>query len=476
MLIKNRWGRILEVPTELGQSMMRKGECAYVDQTPEATITRNELSCPYCDKVLENKEGLEEHTIICKKKAPLISIIIPSRVEEDIVSLLSLKKQTYDKIEIIVEKDTKKEGAPVCRNRGFRKSKGKFLLFSDNDLEWREDSIEVLYKTLKKKKKASYCYGSYTIDGALVGHREFDPIALKKSNYISTMALIRRGDFPGFDEKLERYQDWDLWLAMLKQGRVGVFCGECLFATSYRNGITLGDKESPKVRRDTIIKKHNLKNVKLADIVIPHQDRHDRLIEVLKKLDHDRFNIIVVSGGTFSGNCNKGARIAETDDIFLMNDDIEPKEEVIRAMLESPADICGAAQITPDWHPEKVYYGISYKWEDGTIKESITNRIEDVTIPTGFLLRVKKKIWQELGGFDESYKNGGEDQEIALRALELGYTLDIVKTPTLHHHSQSRDRFKHTPDNRALLNKRWPQERIKDILTNHKKQMLWLKD
>jgi len=158
-----------------------------------------------------------------------------------------------------------------------------------------------------------------------------------------------------------------------------------------------------------------------------------------------------------------------------MNDDIEVEDEVIRQMLQSKADIVGAAQITPSWNPKTTYYGISYKWKDGLIKEEITSDLESVLIPTGFLLKVKKKVWKKLGGFDESYKNGGEDQELALTALEKGYTIDIVRVPTVHHHSQSRDRFKHTSDNRTLLNERWPQERIKNILDNHIKQCLWRK-
>jgi len=469
MLIKNRSGRVLEVPEQLAKEMMRKGEAVLVDEAPERKGLGN--VCPYCFE----KNPTEEHKEECKKKAPLVSVIIPSRVEEEIISLPSLENQSYKKLEIIVERDKKKEGAPVCRNRGFKKSKGDFVLFSDNDLEWDEDAIAILHKTLIENPKAAYAYGSYTLDGKLVGHQEFSSHDLWKWNYISTMALIRRKDFPGFDPKLKRFQDWDLWLTMLGKGKEGKFCGQCLFSTKYRDGITLTDREDVNKRRAEIMKKHSIKDAKIADIVIPHQNRHDCLKVVLERLSYDAFNIVVISGKTFAENCNKGAKLAETDDIILMNDDIEPQDEVIRQMLSSKADIVGAAQITPSWHPEKVWYGISYKWKDGFIAESITDRLENALIPTGFLLRFKRKVWEDLGGFDEEYKNGGEDQEILLTALEKGYTIDIVKIPTTHHHSQSRDRFKHTSDNRKRLNKRWTQERIKNILDNHKKQCLWLK-
>lgn len=47
--------------------------------------------------------------------------------------------------------------------------------------------------------------------------------------FIHTTSLLRRNDFPGFDENIKRLQDWDLWLTMLEQGRTGVWLPEYLF-------------------------------------------------------------------------------------------------------------------------------------------------------------------------------------------------------------------------------------------------------
>jgi GT2 family glycosyltransferase len=432
----------------------------------------------FCGFEAKNEVEKASHIEECKKSLPLISIIIPSRKGEEIQSRASLEAQSYPNLEIIVAYDTRKQGANVTRNRGAKKAKGEFILFSDNDLEWKPDAIAHLYRTLLKHPNKAYSYGSYTIDGKLVGHKEFSSHDLWKWNYISTMSLIRRKDFElsgGFDESVKRFQDWDLWLTLLDKGKEGVFCGECLFSTKLREGITYGKGAmDPSMAREIVLKKHSIQNKKLADIIIPHQNRHDMLKNCLDRLSHDQFNIIVVTGGTFAENCNKGARIAETDNLIFMNDDIEPTTEVIMGLLESPADICGAAQITPNWHQSKVWYGISYQWNGSVINESITENLSKVTIPTGFLLRFKRKVWEELGGFDEEYKNGGEDQEIGLQALEKGYTVDIVKIPTIHHHSSSRDRFKHTSDNRTRLMQRWPEERVRKIIEKHKKQLLFL--
>lgn len=89
----------------------------------------------------------------------------------------------------------------------------------------------------------------------MLGHRTFDSDSLRRSNYISTMSLIRTEKFPGFDESLQRFQDWDLWLTMLHNGDTGEFTGECCFKTESRpHGISSSVSMKPSV--EAIMKKH----------------------------------------------------------------------------------------------------------------------------------------------------------------------------------------------------------------------------
>lgn len=198
---------------------------------------------------------------------PLISIIIPvyNRQKELMLSLKSIQKQTYRPLEVIIVDDgstqkvkseestiqnilgeisftlieQKNSGAPAARNNGFRHSKGEFVLFWDADIIGVPEMIEKMYQELLSHPEASYCYSNYTHINKKIRSRVFDAAALQKINYITTMSLLRREDFLGFDESLQRFQDWDLWLTLLEQGKQGTWIDEYLYASvATTNGIS----------------------------------------------------------------------------------------------------------------------------------------------------------------------------------------------------------------------------------------------
>jgi glycosyltransferase involved in cell wall biosynthesis len=187
----------------------------------------------------------------------MISVVIPVREGGDpAVTLASLAPQLED-CELIVAWD-QGHGANWARNRGAERARGEYLLFSDDDIEWRPGAVEALLHALAAAPRASYSYGAYEMGGVIQCDQEFDAQRLRKANFISTMSLIRRAHFPGFDEALGRLQDWDIWLAMLASGMVGVFCGSLIFTTKVRNGITFGGPVEYESARRTVSEKHGL--------------------------------------------------------------------------------------------------------------------------------------------------------------------------------------------------------------------------
>ena len=157
-------------------------------------------------------------------------------------------------------------GAAAARNQGAKVSSAPFLFFCDADLELDPRILEKMTNVANKRPDVSFVYCGFEWGGKIFGMRPYQPPWLVRQNYISTMSLIRREDFPGFDPNLMRFQDWDLWLTMMERGKRGIGIPEVLFhvqdapsSLSRRGGI------SRLVATWKVRRKHHLR-MRLSDI------------------------------------------------------------------------------------------------------------------------------------------------------------------------------------------------------------------
>lgn len=189
----------------------------------------------------------------------MISVIIPvyNQAKELKQCFDSLLRQTFKDIEVIVVNDgsiddiqdifleyseifkrenihfqainQENKGASVARNRGFLDSKGEYVIFLDADIELDKNALKEMAEILDKKPDVSYIYSSFKFGFKKFQLWQFSAEKLKIMPYIHTSSLIRRAHFPGFDESLKKFQDWDLWLQMLKMGYTGYHIPKILF-------------------------------------------------------------------------------------------------------------------------------------------------------------------------------------------------------------------------------------------------------
>lgn len=123
---------------------------------------------------------------------------------------------------------------------------------------------------------------------------------------------------------------------------------------------------------------------------------------------------------------NKLIKRSTADYICLLNTDVE---------------------VTPDWLDDLLE--VFEKEEDVGIVSCITNacgiakqrqsltkeyRVEDSSQLSGFCLVFPKKIWKEVGGFDEEYELYGEDSQFCVDVKKLGYRLLIRRDVFIHHY------------------------------------------
>lgn len=168
----------------------------------------------------------------------------------------------------------KNSGAPAARNAGAKIATGDALFFADADIIMEPDGLGALCQALEENDHAAFAYGDFMFGKILMQAREFSVEALKKTNYISSMSLVRRVVFRPFDERLKRFQDWDLWLSLSLRSATGVYVPKIIFSATPGGSMSvwipaLAIKHArffmwlPRVRRymearAVILKKHSL--------------------------------------------------------------------------------------------------------------------------------------------------------------------------------------------------------------------------
>ena len=271
------FGRNLIRGGELTCRFNYEGEVTVQDLTPKLVI----------DSTTNSSVG-ERYPVLDGTVPGLVTVVVPHYKCERYLAkcLASLSKQSYSCMEVFVVDDGSPDttavgsivesyrpvlpfvqfidlptngGAPVARNAGATMASGEYLFFCDADVELYPNAFEALVRCLIEVPSADFAYGGFIWGGNRVPPIEFEKETLQKKNYVTTMSLLRRAAFPGWDETLKRHQDWDLWLTMVDRGSNGVCCGKYLFETPIREGSISTDTNQPLRESMAVVKeKHGL--------------------------------------------------------------------------------------------------------------------------------------------------------------------------------------------------------------------------
>lgn len=183
---------------------------------------------------------------------PKIDVIIPVYNQADKITccLDSLMCQTFKDFSVIIINDGSTDnldanlhpysqkiklinqsnlGANAARNRGAKESSAEYLLFCDADVITKPTMLDKMHKAIISNPDVAYVYSSFKFGFKAFKLWSFDAERLKKMPYIHTTSLIRKKYFPGFDENIKRFQDWDLWLTLMEKNLFGLWIPEILF-------------------------------------------------------------------------------------------------------------------------------------------------------------------------------------------------------------------------------------------------------
>jgi len=184
----------------------------------------------------------------------MVSIIIPALNEGKVLprTLEAIFSQTIKDIEVIYINDASTDDTDEAiqpyldriiyikheknldnqksRNEGIAHAKGEYIFVCDADIILKKDCLEKMLHALEEHPECSFTYSSFMWQGKLFKGYPFDLDKLKQMNYINTASLVRKKDHPGFDEKIMKFQDWDVWLTMTLAGKKGFYIPEVLFS------------------------------------------------------------------------------------------------------------------------------------------------------------------------------------------------------------------------------------------------------
>ncbi len=185
-----------------------------------------------------------------KSRTLVVSVIICTFNRQQMLdrALTSVLAQSFDDYEIIIVDDgsdppveirapsqdrirlvrVEHQGVGTARAVGLEYARGQFVAYCDDDDVWSPSHLKTLLEYLHQHPDVALVYADshwpYNDKGEAVPYSfDFNPRLLAGMNYIFPSDVVHRVDAAqsagGVDPALQAYEDWDLWLRMIRNHR-----------------------------------------------------------------------------------------------------------------------------------------------------------------------------------------------------------------------------------------------------------------
>jgi GT2 family glycosyltransferase len=174
----------------------------------------------------------------------------------------------------------------------------------------------------------------------------------------------------------------------------------------------------------------------------------------------------------YAGANNRAIAVARGDFLALLNNDLILLPRWFEPMLAAHRSLRGRAGLIGNIQVEVRtglidHVGIVINAQGKPVHdrkrpcriESFFAPVRPVPALTGACVLVERALWQQLGGFDEAYVNGGEDVDLCFRARALGRINAVaLRSMVRHHVSASIGRKARDEENSYRLARRWHRD------------------
>jgi GT2 family glycosyltransferase len=188
----------------------------------------------------------------------------------------------------------------------------------------------------------------------------------------------------------------------------------------------------------------------LKNIIVIDNNSEDGTRDIVHRLGQKYRNITVIENSDnlgFSRANNQGLRNCQSEFVLFLNPDTEPKEHSISRLIQtldsSPRNgIVGPQLIFADGTPQRGFgkrpgvlnimidFVFGGKMKAIFLKKvSKLNKIKNVDWVSGACLLGRRKLFEEVNGFDEHTFMYSEDVDLCIRVKESGF--DVIYDPTV---------------------------------------------
>lgn len=162
---------------------------------------------------------------------------------------------------------------------------------------------------------------------------------------------------------------------------------------------------------------------------------------------------------TFAEACNRGARETNRQWLLFLNNDTRLPSGTIKTLLAHADEKTLLSPVIryPDGLIQNA--GVAFG-DDGVVEIAHGTKECNRTVPPDALsavaLLMSRCAFDEVQGFDETFRNGYEDLDLSLRAREQGYHICVAaNADVVHYRGATPGRYDHDEANCSLFVQRW---------------------